>query len=271
MRTKRVFGLLLVILAGRLVLPQTTRVSEKGAGFRSKAIIAVLPGNPFDSRLYSLQRNVLTQTFVSRLLREHSITAPASAGPLVHYQPESSFEVTFENADAQKAVAVVKATMDALMQEMEKRRSLDSTYGSARIQSPARFDTSEGRPRAEGVIVMDGVRWSQAEKRETEAQYAAVIGALSDIETLRTVAKQGSSDVDVKQVRSSISFRRMNDSWIEVTLAAPDPNFLQRLLDTVPKGRVDLTGRTPLADLDFVPKYMRNGWYIFNCCQTGPL
>jgi hypothetical protein len=245
------FGLLLVVLLAKPVLPQ----GAANPTYRSQAIVAVLPGNPLDSRLYSLQRNVPTRAMVS-------------------YRPDSSFGVRFYDTDATKAVAVVKSTMDTLIHEMESRRAADPGYGSIRIQTPATPITSNQRPGAEGVLIMDGVRWGDPEKQKTSAQVSALMSALSNLQTLRAVAKQGSlsgdPDAVARQIRSSISFRQSNDSWIQVSLASPDPTFLRRLLDYIPKEKVDLSGSLPLADIDFVPTHMRNRWYIFNCCQTNP-
>jgi hypothetical protein len=274
-------GLSLALISSVVVLSQMSTTSKKteqhqtDITFRSRATIAVLPGNPFDSRLYSMQRNVLTREFISRLTNEYSIDAAALSGLSIKYQPESSFVVSFADDDMQTATAVVKTTMNALVREMESRSAADRNYGNMHIKSPVIFDATDGRPRAEGVLVMDGIRWGQAEKRETDARITALMGVLSDLETLRIVVRQWSSRTDTDavagRVRSSISFRRLNDSWVEVTLLAPDVAFLQRLLDYAPKEKIGLEGRLPLADIDFVPRNMRNDWYIFNCCQTTPL
>src|SRR5436305_15077392 len=98
MQTKRGLGLLAVILCAGPLLPQSTKqISQAegaGTGYRSHAVVAVLPGNPFESRLYSLGR---------------FMTASGAAGPFLRYRREASFEILFQGNDTQKAIAAVKA------------------------------------------------------------------------------------------------------------------------------------------------------------------
>jgi hypothetical protein len=272
-----------ILLCCGTALPQISKKPESGKVetiYRSKAIVAVLPGNPFDSRLYSLQWGVLNRLFFSELSHDYLITVSASTGPFVKYRPEASFEVAFEDSDSRKAEAVVKAIMDVVTQEMKDRLAADPSYGGVHVESPVRaLKNSNGHTRASGVLTMDGPRWGDAEKRETKMRISALIATLSDLETLRAVASQGLSrgsrpdglNEVARTIQSSIRFRNMNDSWIEVTLNASNPTFLARLLDYIPKEKIALSGRLSPADLDFVPSDMRNNWYVVNCCTVNPL
>ena len=257
----------------------TASAEQVKESYQSWATLAVLPGNPFDSRVYSLQRAALTPQFIAGVLRVNTLSNSAWARAFINYRAESLIEVGLLEKDATKAVAVVKAIMDALIQEVEIRRSDDPEYGAMRIQMPPTPVTLNGQPHAVGVLAMDGLQWSKADRQKTSSQVNALIAAISDTEMLRTAVRQGPSgdfmspdriNAAAAQIRRSLWFGYRNDSWIQVTLTAPDRNFLRRLLDLIPTEKADLTGKLLVRDIDFVPIAMRNNWYMFNCCRTNP-
>jgi hypothetical protein len=265
-----------VLAAGLAQLAPTVPAAE----YTATAIVAILPGNPFQTRLYSLQRVVLTQQFFAGITAAQRVSEPERWLSLEWREP-SDIVVRYVDKDAQKAGAIVKATVEALLREIARRRAASPAYGSGRVVTPAHPVAYSRQAAAEGVIRVDGMSWNEAARKEAQRQLADLPKRILDPLNLREavtmaglITRQSRPEDWTRvpaEVRSSISFSPINDSWVRVRMVTSDIRrvaLLGLLLSNAEKREVALTDRIPEPDLDFVRPQIRRDWYIFNCCQV---
>jgi hypothetical protein len=215
--------------------------------------VAVLPGNPFESRAFSLG---------------------FGTGASVRWIGEFNYAVSVANPNKEVALNAVKQAMDEVLSRVEKRRALNPDYGRATVTA-----TPHATPTgAEAIVSIEGLSWDAESRKQTTRQIEELEKAIGDRETLRKVLLQGalikpdapSGEVEqiLRETLSSLRTAQIKSSQLLVTVTSGDQALLFRLLTAVPKQQVSLVRKIPYEDLDFVPADMRADWYIFNCCRS---
>jgi hypothetical protein len=225
-------------------------------------MLAVLPGNPYDSRLYSLERAIFTASFNAALKESCGFHVNAA----LRFVHDRSFEIAVQDPNPQKASLAVRQVLAAFIKEIEKRRSVDTTYGTARAE-PVELAANGAR----ALIRMDGPKWGARERQKTQAQLATLEVALANPDTIRRVTRQISGGIDAEaiaeQIRRSLVIAGVSDSRLAISFVAPDASYMRSLLDAIPRKEAEWPRRLSLLDFDFVPAPMRTNWYVFNCCE----
>jgi hypothetical protein len=264
-----------LLLAAGTMIPGVARAAE----YTSSAVIAILPGNPYQTRLYSLKRAAFSPEFFRRMATDLHGSEPQKALS-AEWRAPADFVVRYFDKDPEVAAGVVNAAMRALVEEIDRRRAADPRYGSGRVQVPAKRISPESRV-AEGVVRVEGLSWTETDRKQAEAQLAATWKRISDSANVRLalsmagLLNRGTAADEFRilmnEVRASLTHRLHDDSRMSVKMVTSDIRrvaVLGLLVANAEKQEVAMSDRIPAADLDFVPAGMRRDWYILNCCQV---